>query len=141
MFSRYLAELSMCIAGKRKKEKIFYRVVYQLFEELENPRVLGLFIALLKLIIQKEIETAKVMDEVLHPKTSRAFHLFSQFARHPFFYGVVVHPIMDVSRKAADVAKTPWGSSGASLVGKENAVDVAKTPWGSSGANLVCKLI
>jgi len=106
----YLASLSMCVAGNRENEEKFYRIVDRIFYELEDPRTLHLFMALLKLIISKEVEGAKVQEHVLHPKRSRAFHLMSNFALKSIYYEDLVHPFLDHTRKPSDKSKPANGS-------------------------------
>ena len=69
------------LEGDRGNEQTFYNVVNHLFAEMtkhstpSSDRVLYLFMAMLKLMIRKEIEQAKRLEDVFQPETSRAFHV------------------------------------------------------------------
>merc|ERR1719217_890133 len=76
----YVAQLSMCLSDDKDAETTFYSVVDSLYKELSNDRVLHLFLAMLKLMIAKEIEHAKTSQKVFLPGHSRVFEIFSKFA-------------------------------------------------------------
>eukprot|EP00746_Dinoflagellata_sp_MGD_P127786 gnl/MRDRNA2_/MRDRNA2_62284_c0_seq1.p1 gnl/MRDRNA2_/MRDRNA2_62284_c0~~gnl/MRDRNA2_/MRDRNA2_62284_c0_seq1.p1 ORF type:complete len:1029 (+),score=232.41 gnl/MRDRNA2_/MRDRNA2_62284_c0_seq1:461-3088(+) len=93
----YLAQLSMCLDGEGDGEnrEIFYRIVDNIYAELDDSRTLHLFMAMLKLMINKEIEHAKKPSELFHWDTSRVFAIFQNFALKPLHYKEVVHSLMD----------------------------------------------
>jgi len=91
----YLAQLSMCLGGD-DDEEIFYITVKRLYQELSDARTLHLFMAMLRLMIGKEIEHAKKIEEVFNDK-SRVFVLFSHFALDAIHYKLVCHPVMNIN--------------------------------------------
>lgn len=91
----YLAQLSMCLEDDAEKRKIFYRVVDNIYQELDDSRTLNLFLAMLKLMINKEIEHAKKPSELFHWESSRVFYVFQKFALKALHFKDVVHPLMD----------------------------------------------
>eukprot|EP00929_Paragymnodinium_shiwhaense_P047596 TRINITY_DN24132_c0_g1_i1.p1 TRINITY_DN24132_c0_g1~~TRINITY_DN24132_c0_g1_i1.p1 ORF type:complete len:1725 (-),score=455.23 TRINITY_DN24132_c0_g1_i1:237-5411(-) len=95
----YLASLSMAIAGNNSAEQLFYDIIAALFSELQDKRTRTLFLALLKLMIVKEVEHAKQFASVFRPSSSRVFHVFSRFVLHRSFWEVNVHPWMDSTLK------------------------------------------
>eukprot|EP00928_Gymnodinium_smaydae_P007799 TRINITY_DN12793_c0_g8_i1.p1 TRINITY_DN12793_c0_g8~~TRINITY_DN12793_c0_g8_i1.p1 ORF type:complete len:1764 (-),score=436.64 TRINITY_DN12793_c0_g8_i1:32-5323(-) len=95
----YMSSLSMCLEASKELQDTFYRMVSCIYADLNNGRVLRLFITMLKLMINKEVEHAKRFDEVFQPNLSRAFYTFSWFALHQAYFKFVVHPIMDCTRR------------------------------------------
>lgn len=91
----YLAQLSMCIEGDEERCEIFYRIVDAIYAELTDARTLHLFLAMIKLMIDKEIEHAKQCSHVFHWKTSRVFKVFQRFALKDIHYKSSVHQFMD----------------------------------------------
>lgn len=88
----YLGTLSMMLGPD--DESTFDNIVTSLFREKDNSRTMNLFLALMKVIIFKEIEQAKSLKELFHGH-SAVFRLLQKFALARVHYAEVVHPIMD----------------------------------------------
>lgn len=108
----YLAALSMCLEDEAEKKDIFYRIVDNVYAELSDDRTLHLFLAMLKLMINKEIEHAKKPSELFHWETSRVFVVWKHFALKPLHFKDVVHSIMDSTSGGSLLAKVKLATDG-----------------------------
>jgi len=90
----YLATLSTIL--NPQDEDTFEQAVACIFAEKDNARTLNLFLALLKLIIFKEIEQAKTLKDLFRPqmRESVAFRMLKSLALDKIHYKEVVHPLM-----------------------------------------------
>merc|ERR1719253_1068778 len=92
----YMASLSAC--GLNGETAVtFNNIVNCVYAELEDPRTLHLFMAMLKLMIDKEVELVKDLDELFPVDASLVYSVFSGFALKPHHYQEVVWPFMDAS--------------------------------------------
>ncbi|CAE7194424.1 HERC1 [Symbiodinium necroappetens] len=92
----YLATLSMTIKDEEASE-VFVKVVCAIFADLHDARIRNLFVLLMQMMVFKELEQSKHIDDVFLP-ASRTFKLFSFFALHEVHFDSVVQPLMDCHR-------------------------------------------
>jgi len=98
----YLVSLSLCLENE-KEQATFYAATKSIFVELEDDRIQFLLAALLRLLVEKEIEQSKKLEDVLdegkNPSNGRdrssAFHLLKYFALHEKHMETIVNPLMD----------------------------------------------
>merc|ERR1719253_1278926 len=85
----YMASLSAC--GLNGETAVtFNNIVNCVYAELEDPRTLHLFMAMLKLMIDKEVELVKDLDELFPVDAPLVYSVFSGFALKPHHYQEVV---------------------------------------------------
>jgi len=99
----YLASLSTTISGG-DDAVTFNNIMQAVFAELEDPRTLHLFMTLLTLLIDKEVERASNMDSLFN-EGSIVFTTFSWFAKRPQFYQEVVWKYMKTDDAVKDTKK------------------------------------
>jgi len=99
-----MASLSACGLGG-ETAKTFNNIVDCVYAELEDPRTLHLFMAMMKLMIDKEVEFVKDLDELFPLDTSLVYSVFSSFALKPHHYQEVVWPFMDASVATSLIAE------------------------------------
>merc|ERR1719424_1605561 len=76
----YMASLSTCIGGNTDPGAItFMNTASCIYSELEDSRTCHLFMAMMKLCIDKEVDTAKDLDSLFKPENSTTYLCFTAF--------------------------------------------------------------
>lgn len=98
--TRYLAQLSVTVTRPDEKE-VFCNIVDTIYGD-SAPRTRHLFLMMLRLMVNKEIEKAESqIDNVFDKKTSQVFHVFANYALSEHHYKDLVHLYLKASSPQA----------------------------------------